>query len=131
MKTNDITENNKLIAEFMSDLPEWGLSYIKDNYSFYINPWSSKANTYDEKMEKNGFYLVPNCSFNFHSSWDWLMPVVEKIWSITENRSSLFYFEVRKDNETILITSKVDQINNITDCYNTVIEFIIWYNQNK
>jgi hypothetical protein len=58
MKT--IEQNNIMIAEFMG--------YIDNGCSeegFLINPITK----YDEDIE----------SLEYHSSWDWLMPVVEKI----------------------------------------------------
>ena len=62
MKTNEILNGNKLIAEFM------GLSYCT-KYQY-------------EGWYKNHEHNYRICGFDglkYHSSWDWLMPVVEKI----------------------------------------------------
>ena len=58
-------ENNKLIAEFM------GFTYEK-NIGWYDNEMLMSQDVYDNQ---DG-----NCfdELKFHSSWDWLMPVVEK-----------------------------------------------------
>ena len=51
-------KENKLIAEFMGS--EWHKAWFKD--VCIISP--------------------SNISYKFHSSWDWLMPVVQKIESL-------------------------------------------------
>lgn len=94
-------KGNKLIAEFMTDEPE------------VLAHDLNKAGTLE--------------SMQYHDQWDWLMPVIEKIWNIIGNRSSLFYFEYENE----LIRSYEDHISNITDCWNAVIAFIHWYNANK
>ena len=66
---------------------------------------------------------------SYHTKWDWLMPVVEKMWNITDHKS-LFYQEVT--NEVTLFapysTLKESNLNNV---YGLVIIFIKWYNKNK
>jgi hypothetical protein len=52
---NNTNENNKIIAEFMG--PEWHKDFFKD-----VCIISSS-----------------NISYKFHTSWDWLMPVLKKI----------------------------------------------------
>jgi hypothetical protein len=63
------TENNKLIAEFMGAIV---------GKKFVAFP--------DIKLEDNLGMISNNRSFedlHYHSSWDWLMPVVEKIESLS------------------------------------------------
>tara|TARA_R110001592_G_scaffold356680_1_gene658981 strand:+ start:487 stop:840 length:354 start_codon:yes stop_codon:yes gene_type:complete len=68
-------KNNKLIAEFM------GMNY-----------GDPKDNSVMIQMTPQGSEVVPINSMKYHSSWDWLMPVVEKIenlgyeFTIVENR---------------------------------------------
>lgn len=94
-------EGNKLIAEFITDEPEVLAHDLK------------KAGTLE--------------SMHYHDDWNCLMPVVEKIWNISGNRSSLFYFEYENE----LISSYEDYTTNIMDCWNAVVAFIQWYNANK
>ena len=56
------TENNKLIAEFMG----WG----EDN-GFLFPPNDKSMNTIDGWYSKD----IP-----YHTSWDWLMPVIDKCY---------------------------------------------------
>lgn len=53
-------ENNKLIAEFMG----WKQCDPNDN-TIYANPTNGALHSSDSDMQ-------------FHTSWDWLMPVVQK-----------------------------------------------------
>ena len=54
----------------------------------------------------------------YHTSWDWLMPVVEKI------------YQLGLDNEgTLLVRDAVAEANS-DDTYQAVVEFIKEYNQN-
>lgn len=98
-------EGNKLIAEFM------GWEYNSTGF------WEETIFDFHKELK-------------FHSSWDWLMPVVEKIWMIIENRESLFYFNTEFDTEKEhTVYSSRYTGNNKEDCWLAVIEFIKWYNK--
>ena len=105
MKTNEIIEDNKLIAEFM------GATYIT----------AKQPNPYWENVPDNGQYLDTK-RLKYHSSWDWLMPVVEKIQEVVGDNEELF--------ETDMFESLINTIPyaNIEDSFKVVIEFIKWYN---
>ena len=70
-------------------------------------------------------------AMNFHSNWNILMDVVEKIESLG------FFFEIKrnwvritKKREIIVIRWEQDKYK-IEATYNACVEFIKWYNQNK
>jgi len=90
-------ENNKMIAEFMQSIED-GL-YL-DGLYFYNGRY------YDTNME-------------FHKSWDWLMPVVDKM-----NTTELWDEYDISDLAIYLIS--VD----ISLAYKSVVEFINQYNKN-
>ena len=113
-------ENNKLIAEFMG-------IYFKNNEYQIDNEnlrWMViSANSWLNDLEEQ--------DFDFHSSWDWLMPVVEKIESLG------YRIEIVKhicriylsNKETIIISENIPKVEAV---YNACVEFIKWYNnQNK
>ena len=110
MKT---TEGNKLIAEFMG-------------YRFYKHLPIKRDGWQLESNKDTALYLAHNDSdLKYHSSWDWLMPVIRKI----------------KDTELSVYTEKgsylVERIDegitsvDIDNVFMRVIEFIKWYNENK
>jgi len=96
----ETTENNRLIAEFM----KWDVK----------RPSTIPSNLHLSNLElDNGEIFEPL----FHSSWDWLMPVVQKCYKI--------------DNEEGF-DNLVDAVStlDIDTTYNEVIEFIKSHNKN-
>ena len=109
-----ITENNKLIAEFMGA----------------ITVGKSMMFPAEASFPKKEFIE----SLEYDTSWDWLMPVVEKIESIDEYEVVMYdvvgceIHDRRKGNTIINIHSQDTKINAV---YKAVIEFIKWYNEQK
>ena len=70
---------------------------------------------------------------NFHKSWDWLMPVVEKIenlgyeFFIVEDRVKVSHNTDHSIETIIDLTSR----SKLNATYNAVVEFINQYNKNK
>jgi len=102
-----IEDGNKLIADFIG--LEKKESYGGIRY-FYNNAYST--------------------DLRFHVSWDWLMPVVEKIaskgyrWEIgmgTSTNSPTHYCKIWS-------IGKFDGISPLDATYGSIIEFIKWYN---
>jgi hypothetical protein len=114
-------EENKLIAEFMG--------YIDNGCSeegFLIHP---KTN-YDVEIN----------NLMFHSDWNWLMEVVEKIENISFNKSDIFfnvtigsglYCTIQDSNFDGLLEINTSEETRIKTVYKAVFEFIKWYNENK
>ena len=104
MKTDD-----ELIAEFDP----------KMKWTIPNNPAREPYWRRDDCME------VKVKNFKYQTSWDWLMPVVEKIQ---------FYAHVKIENTQCLITVNGNLItgvvggDNIDNVYKAAIEFINWYN---
>tara|TARA_R110000796_G_scaffold236214_1_gene355491 strand:- start:73151 stop:73519 length:369 start_codon:yes stop_codon:yes gene_type:complete len=115
----ETTESNKLIAEFMSWKNPEGTVYITDHFQSYM---AVDSNMYDTCR----YRIV---EFKFQTSWDWLMPVVEKIGIIIGKNN----FEDFEDWEDYYITwNEVSLLYfNIEIWYKNVVEFIEWYNEQK
>ena len=119
-----ITENNKLLAEFL------GLTLEQEQERIFIQGLGTKL------IEET-----------FNTDWNWLMEVVEKIESLgyrtlTENecfmitKSKLSSFDIRSKDDYSTIFSDNYEINHYgsgkTDnTYNACVEFVKWYNKNK
>jgi hypothetical protein len=102
-----IQENNKMIAEFMQSIED-GL-YL-DGLYFY------EGRYYDTNME-------------FHKSWDWLMPVVDKIEDMG--------CEIVTTNGKCTISGANDYYGESIGksrrgaTYDAIVEFINQYNKNQ
>ena len=104
MNTQD---NNKSIAEFMKTQNNNKMiaEFMKHSHPFL--PSKSTINYIAEDLE-------------YDNDWNWLMPVVEKI------------YEIAVDDENIEVFYEVsDNLPHIHATYNAVVEFINQYNKNK
>lgn len=140
MSEKERIEGNKLIAEFMG--------YEKITVGYYgtddETEWQRKNREWMNKtgMEDVGDYManIPEDSWYFfnelayHSSFDWLMPVVEKIEAFKNDINSKRY-TIKIDNNACLIYSAdydnrtITAKTKIQATWLAVIEFIKWYNQ--
>jgi hypothetical protein len=94
---NEIIQGNKLIAEFMGGT----LDSPSAPYYYFLSEGRYKT------------------ELLYHSSWDWLIPVIEKIYELDLQRGLVFTI---KD----CLASAC-----LYDTYNCVVEFIENYNCNK
>lgn len=115
-----ITENNKLIAEFLQPNTK------HDNFYF---PQFKEPYIYQEVL--NGYNEVFRVQdLKFHSDWNWLMEVVEKIESLGYSFTIIgnlciisrpSFKSIRSEDET-----------KFKAVYQAILDFIKWYNeQNK
>ena len=121
----NIVESNKLIAEFMG----W-----KENKDMEVKSISGGITYY---FQKNDEACIPE-AMCYHSLWNWLMEVVEKIESLPdEENNGKFFFEIYQDsvsifsngnylNELIEVRGQGSRIKNV---YQAVIKFIQLYNK--
>lgn len=96
-------EENKLIAEFM------GIeSYRFRNYNMFI---------FDEDNHRTEIDL------HYHTSWDWLMPVVSEIKTIGNIRDRFYEGLDRLDTSIMEVDIEL--------AYQNVVDIIEWYNENN
>lgn len=93
-------KNNKIIAEFM------GYKKNTPSKDFFQHP-----------IDKNRFDRIEFLSY--HTEWNWLMEVISKINEIEE------VYEIE---EFLVIRDEVCT-GRIETTYNSVVEFIKWYNK--
>lgn len=148
MKEQEIIEGNKLIAEFM------GLKLIDISSKMeelYKKPiWVSKnfdesdvpdEIPYKDDWQWDKFYPQVE-KLSYHSSWDWLMPVVEKIESLgfwvkimghtsfdNKYKSCDIKKQKSKSDGDYLYNYEGDWMESkIESVWLAVVEFIKWYN---
>ena len=113
----NIVENNKLLAEFLGG--------IKQPFEFpqfgYINSMGDWKDTFFDNQLK------------FHSDWNWLMQVVEKIENLSKEGET-YMFSITKFSARVtykgsrIVDLPIDNTK-IEAVYNACVEFIKWYNQ--
>jgi len=111
-------KNNKLIAEFMG-----GINEMPKGYILYC--------CIPDKLCKDTHFFKPE-DMQFHSSWDWFMPVVAKIESLTIEKIPTF---VQIEWNYCFIygatTIHMERKSKLEAVYDAVIEFIKLYNKQK
>lgn len=101
MEKND----NELIAEFM------GVTFDPQEYQ-------------GDRIGRHGVTIKGT---QYHESWDWLMPVVEKI-----NNLNMLDYNLDRDSQWLhekVITTRVNC--ELQFLYKAVVQFIKWYNSQK
>lgn len=125
----EIIDGNKLIAEFMG---------MKEKLDFQL-PKTDEGGYYP--INKKGEYdlteyFTPYSHLDYHSSWDWLMPVVEKIETLTafDGRGEVNYIVSIEANQCIISQGGEGEIEyeqseaKIGATWKAVVQFINWYN---
>jgi hypothetical protein len=110
-------ENNKLIAEFMGYKISYGGEYLlSDSLPQFLG--SDHREWCSNRVENdNLIWEIPKDCLEYHTSWDWLKPVVDKIEQVHEG--------VPQELINLSLFSTIDEV------YNAVVEFIKQYNNNS
>lgn len=116
MDSKEITEGNKIIAEFMG--------------------YKERLGRYIRKNENELIYLT--LPMKYHTSWDWLMPVVEKIRKMENGVGGCFTFNWH--DYRVWFSGWSDGSGVISECcmisgttpinavYKAVVQFVKWHN---
>jgi hypothetical protein len=135
MKTK-ISDGNKIIAEFMGSIVQGNLTckpYPKD-----IPNWAFTSYDFD---------TLKISGYEYNKSWDWLMPVWERISKIKSKKISIEEMEICREKCWIKVLSipykkntsfsSLNVVANnecktlIESVYKSIIEFIKWHNEQK
>lgn len=125
-----IIEGNKLIAEFMNIHFEIvdGVCYPEGKHQWEITllPHLDQYSIYGDKE-----HAWKKVNLKYHASWDWLMSVVEKIRDVSEeigDEEGELYIKMQREEFLIF---DLPLCTPIEEVWESAIEFITWYNQNK
>lgn len=115
-----INKDNKLIAEFMG-FKQSGL------LNEYTNPNEIPVNG------MTNIYNPDGSDFKYSKSWDWLMPIIEKIESIDAWIFDIYgnKCEVEFGNNFTMDDITFYRQTKIEATYKAVVAFIKWYNNEK
>jgi len=106
---------NKLIAEFMG---------IEEAYNPNGNDWVLKTTTPDVNGDTDILDSYKGNELQYHTSWDWLMPVVRRIVSDIE-------LDIDYENEYRDHLMDVVPFARFEDVYKAIVEFIEDYNNGQ
>jgi len=120
MTQEEILEGNKLIAKFM------GGKLIKNKYT---------GNLFSDLIVYgiNSNVLFHENKLQYHSSWDWLMPVVEKIEKTIINDMDI---TIEIQHNTCFLNGNFPAVyseskTKLESTFICIVKFIKWYNKNK
>ena len=129
-------KENKLIAEFM-DFPTQRDAVDNGTIAYYVGESIMHTNNTNNQNDYDVFHPE---DMQFHTSWDWLMPVVEKINNTTDEFGNEMDFQIGNGfvwvdhpigNRIYFSGNEIDHKKEpmIDKVYKAVVEFIQWYNQ--
>lgn len=111
--------DNELIAKFM------GFTKIEDDVI-----WMTVPKEYHKySTSPLGHYMHADTQLKFDISWDWLMPVVEKIAAQWGNKDPKNDFGLWASRVTVVTMIPIGTPRK--EVYKEIVEFIKWYNQQK
>lgn len=132
MTKNEILEGNKLIAKFI-DLTPHNMFPDELQAPGEFSWMAVRVNTRAHYAKEDDEFISFENLFEFHSSWDWLMLVVEKIESlkhpvyISSNNCQIYEKTSWGENNGWHIDSYGK--NKLEATYLAVVEFIKWHNK--
>ncbi|MCK9544999.1 MAG: hypothetical protein M0R03_23535 [Novosphingobium sp.] len=134
MNKEEIIEGNELIVSFLgwtkySYNQKYDLTHCRDYDCYNIGEFSKYSDIY---IPESGNLPAAHYNLEFHSSWDWLMPVVEKIEKL-QYTCDICSTHLHKNMVSIGTISGKQCVRVIEDLkikavWTAVIEFIKWYN---
>ena len=128
-----IEEKNRMIAEFMGFKPEKTVVNVAQP-SGYTKAKNVIAYQVEAKRTDGITNLTHDYMLKYHTSWDWLMPVVIYINVNTEHTFVIqamdcYVYNVNNGKQVTQPSMKYQPSELINSVYETVIEFIEMYNQ--
>ncbi len=134
MENKEGKTDNELIAEFMGAERREGPRAFNPDQK--LIQYIIKGNPYNQHRDDIKHWYQPE-ELKYHESWDWLMPVVEKIENlefVTKSEYNLrthwFSIWAESADTSHCITSQGNG-NRIENHYRAVVEFIKWYSNGK
>ena len=133
MTQEQIIDGNKLIAEFMGlKQVKWDDGELLWVHKDFKEDFAGVHDYSDSSTFDWGNALPQTEKLFYHSSWDWLMSVVEKIekdyWVTIVTRLTKTSCAVHKPHKGFEQISRGDSFSKIHAIWLMVVSFIKWYN---
>jgi hypothetical protein len=125
MTDQKILEGNKLIAEFL------GYKFAGDGAKMNFNITKpGEEHWYYGSWEKPDFNEHIMTEFKYHSSWDWLMPVL-KLGKEKIKQADFNTMQEKAANGRLGAALNEAHNINLGNAHYCLVKFIEWYNQQK
>lgn len=117
MEQKEVIEGNHLIAFFMG---------AKEHDEFSGHPLLDLGEFIKTTpFQEPGVWILGDGQVKYHSSWDWIMPVIKKIAIIVSDKLADNYSDAKSRWTPIANELQNCNIENVWFC---VVKFIEWYN---
>ena len=124
MTSEEILDGNKLIAEFMGAVTHKTAPVIISPYIKNDEVWYGD-NTIPNEQRESSFRIS---ELKYHSSWDWLMPVVEKIENVLDGDVSISIKDDSCNINSNYYGISVEGYTKIESVWIACVKFITCYN---
>lgn len=141
MNEKEIIAGNKLIAEFMG-AKIYPMKGYPDTVQFLQGSEFEWSKDYYRNVPESNYYNCTYKELRYYTSWDWLMPVVEKIEKISNEEITKVYIsiegtqcriatyydifrnatQIKKFRHVVAASTKLESV------WQAVVAFIKWYN---
>lgn len=120
-------DSNKLIASFMG-ARVMAFQDGTEGHTFW-NPGDMAGRSGSFPDGSTNYYTYNK---GYNDSWDWLMPVVDKIESLGYSVEIIeTYCLITKTNSHTICDNGGGDFTKLSATYKSVVEFIVWYNDQK
>lgn len=115
----EIIEGDKIICAFME---------LKFRWAEYPNSQLNRL-----EVDKGSYWEEAK----YHSSWDWLMPVIEKIETSADDKTGHMEVTINENHCTVyqwdfkVIAKDYDGKSKINAVWRTIVKFLKWYNHQQ
>ena len=140
MNKNMVLEGNKMIAEFMG----WKFIYKGKDYKVWNPDFKSEEQHPNDWVFatwiKDDFEEYMSRILRYHLSWDWLMPVIEKL---NTNHAIIFEYTIslipickvmfvpKNDIHLHFVSNESNNITGLEAVFSQVVKFLKWHNAQK
>lgn len=122
MEQQEIIDGNILIAEFMGG----ALKYVEESVTVRGDTHINKNTEVHGLRMPYTSRMLHTSQLKFHSSWDWIMPVIEYIEEMgieVQIHSHIFYTNKRND-KYVCDFHRGSDVSKIEMCFMAIVKFI-------
>ena len=120
MTQEEILDYNRRCAEIVGLKRGWWISQEKPLTDDKKQWWDINGKTF------LGTKVYYDKDLKFHSDWNWIMEVVEKIYSL-----NIYYDKYKPFNSSQFTNGEIELTTNKEAVVEAINQFLIWHEQNK